>query len=131
MTDHRPLGYWLKHLDTLIETRFEHTLADHGLTRRHWQVFNTIATAPTTQAGLDHALAPFQPNVRTEVDDLAAKGWATRDGDLVATTEAGRTVFTDVSARIHAQRRRITEGIPDEEYLRTVETLRHMAANLE
>jgi DNA-binding MarR family transcriptional regulator len=130
MTDRKPLGYWLKHLDTLIETCFERTLAEHGLTRRHWQVFNTIAVAPTTQADLDHALAPFQPNVQTEVDDLAAKGWATRDDDLVTTTEAGKTAFAEVSTRIHAQRRRITDGIPDEEYLRTVETLRHMAANL-
>ena len=131
MTTNKPIGYWLKHLDTLIETRFERTLADHDLTRRHWQVFNTIAAGPTTQTDLDRALAPFQPHVVQEVDDLVAKGWAVRDGESVATTEAGKTAFTDVSSRIHAQRRRITDGIPDEEYLRTVETLRRMAANLE
>jgi DNA-binding MarR family transcriptional regulator len=127
----KPIGYWLKHLDTLIETRFGRTLADHGLTRRHWQVLNTIAAAPTSQDDLDRALAPFQPDVRAEADDLVAKGWAVRDGDLVATTELGRTGFDEVAARIHADRRRITDGIPDEEYLRTVETLRRMAANLE
>ena len=129
MTTPKPLGYWLKHLDTLIETRFESTLAGHGLTRRHWQVLNTIATAPTSQEDLDRALAPFQPNVRTEVADLVAKGWAT--GDPVTTTDTGKTAFTEVAGRIHAERRRITDGIPDEEYLRTVETLRRMAANLE
>ena len=127
----KPLGYWLKHLDTLIETRFERTLADHDLTRRHWQVLNTIAAAPTTQADLDRALAPFQPTVTSEVDDLVAKGWARREDDLVTTTEPGRVAFTEVAARIHAQRRQTTDGIPDEEYLRTVETLRRMAANLE
>ena len=127
----KPIGYWLKHLDTLIETLFERVLTDHDLTRRHWQVLNTIATAPTSQDDLDQALAPFQPDVRAEVGDLVAKGWATRDGELVTTTEPGRAAFTEVAGRIHAERRRITDGIPDEEYLRTVETLRHMAANLE
>lgn len=125
----KPLGYWLKHLDTLIETRFERTLADYSLTRRHWQVLNTVAAAPTTQAELDRALAPFQPDVLAEVEELGTRGWVT--GDPVTTTEAGKTAFAEVAARIHAQRRRITDGIPDEEYLRTVETLRHMAANLE
>ncbi|TDQ05212.1 MarR family winged helix-turn-helix transcriptional regulator [Labedaea rhizosphaerae] len=131
MTTPKPLGYWLKHLDTLIETRFGRTLADHGLTRRHWQVLNTIAAAPTSQEDLDRALAPFQQDVRAEVDDLIAKGWAARDGDLVTTTELGRAGFDEVAARIHTERRRIIDGIPDEEYLRTVETLRRMAANLE
>lgn len=126
----KPLGYWLKHLDTLIETRFERTLADHELTRRHWQAFNTIATAPITQADLDRAFAPFQPTVTSEVDDLIAKGWATRKDDLVTMTDAGQATFTEVAERVHAQRRQITDGIPDEEYLRTIETLRRMAANL-
>jgi hypothetical protein len=38
----RPIGYWLKHLDRLIEDTFERTLSMEGLTRRHWQVLNTL-----------------------------------------------------------------------------------------
>jgi hypothetical protein len=33
--DRRPIGYWIKHLDGLIEAAFERTLAGQGVTRRH------------------------------------------------------------------------------------------------
>ncbi len=35
--ERRPIGYWLKHLDGLIERAFEGALGTAGLTRRHWQ----------------------------------------------------------------------------------------------
>ena len=46
--DGRPIGYWLKHLDRLIEATFDRTLADVGLGRRHWQTLNTLAGGPAT-----------------------------------------------------------------------------------
>ena len=55
----RPIGYWLKHLDRLIETTFSRTLAGQGLTRRHWQVLNTLAHGPASPADLTKALNPF------------------------------------------------------------------------
>ena len=57
--DRRPIGYWLKHLDRLIEGNFERTLASEGLTRRHWQALNTLRTRPSTRAEIAAALAPF------------------------------------------------------------------------
>jgi hypothetical protein len=40
--DRRPIGYWLKHLDGLIEAAFSRTLAGQGVTRRHWQALKTL-----------------------------------------------------------------------------------------
>lgn len=57
--ERRPIGYWLKHLDRLIEGNFERTLASDGLTRRHWQVLNTLSTGSRTEAEIVDALAPF------------------------------------------------------------------------
>ena len=54
----RPIGYWLKHLDRLIEDTFSRTLAGQGLTRRHWQVLNTLAQGPARPADLSKALQP-------------------------------------------------------------------------
>jgi hypothetical protein len=59
MQESRPLGYWLKHLDHLIEQAFERTLAAHSLTRRHWQVLHTIAAAPPSTAALEEELGLF------------------------------------------------------------------------
>src|SRR5215813_2415405 len=56
---HRPIGYWLKHLDRLIEDTFSRALAEQGLTRRHWQVLNTLAREPAGPAELTKALDPF------------------------------------------------------------------------
>jgi len=34
MTDQRPIGFWLKLVDRLIDERFALTLEEHGVTRR-------------------------------------------------------------------------------------------------
>jgi DNA-binding MarR family transcriptional regulator len=128
----RPIGYWLKHVDHLIESTFEHALAAEGLTRRHWQVLNTVATGPTTRAELDVALAPFLVDdplaASRALDDLVARGWV---DDALSLTVAGRAGYGTVSERIQQSRRSIMTGISDEEYARTVGTLEQMAHNLE
>ena len=55
----RPIGYWLKHLDRLIDDSFSRALAADELTRRHWQVLNTAARGPASPAELTQALEPF------------------------------------------------------------------------
>src|SRR4029450_9529752 len=57
--DRRPIGYWLKHLDRPIEETFERPLSSTGLTRRHWQVLNTLNSGRTTNVELAVALRPF------------------------------------------------------------------------
>jgi hypothetical protein len=57
--DRRPIGYWLKHLDRLIEDNFDRLLASEGLTRRHWQLLNTLHRGPSTHEELAEAVAPF------------------------------------------------------------------------
>ena len=42
----RPIGYWLKHLDGLLEQTFDHVLARNGVRRRHWQVLDTLRGGP-------------------------------------------------------------------------------------
>jgi hypothetical protein len=66
--DRRPIGYWLKHVDRLIEGAFDRTLADERLTRRHWQVLNTLQASPASRAEIGKALEPFL------VDDSSAVG---------------------------------------------------------
>jgi hypothetical protein len=46
--DRHPIGYWLKHLDSLIEAAGERALAGQGVTRRHWQALNTLQERPST-----------------------------------------------------------------------------------
>ena len=38
----RPIGYWLKKLDRLIDKHFELQLSNAGLARRQWQLLNLL-----------------------------------------------------------------------------------------
>ncbi len=134
--DRRPIGYWLKHLDGLIEAAFERTLTSEGVTRRHWQALNTLHERPSTQAAIAVALAPFladDPEADERViDELVTRGWVERgEGDVLKLTPAGTTAHAALLERIQATRQRLVRGVTQQEYLATVDVLRRMAGNLE
>jgi DNA-binding MarR family transcriptional regulator len=134
--DRRPIGYWLKHLDRLIEETFDRTLGSDGLSRRHWQVLNTVEATRTATAGLAAALRPFvwdDPTVASAVvDDLVKRGWVRRfdNGDLELSPE-GRTAHAAVLKRVAGTRQLLRRGITDDEYVSAVAILQRMASNLE
>jgi DNA-binding MarR family transcriptional regulator len=115
MQESRPLGYWLKHLDHLIEQAFERTLAAHSLTRRHWQVLHTIAAAPPSTAALEEELGLFLRDNRggltAVAGDLARRGWVgrTEDGRIQVTPE-GRLERRMVRRQVEEIRRAGNRG---------------------
>ncbi|MEV7551668.1 MarR family transcriptional regulator [Amycolatopsis sp. NPDC089917] len=117
----KPIGFWFAHLHQALESSLEKVLADESLTRRHWQVLNTIDSG----ASVDDALSPFGER-RETVADLRARGWIDDDG----LTGTGREVHLRIKTKVGAFRSRATEGISDEEYRTTVGVLERMAANL-
>jgi DNA-binding MarR family transcriptional regulator len=134
-TDRRPIGFWLKLVDRLIDERFDQLLAEEGLTRRHWQVLAALQAGPASVQQLDAKLAPFldqrEPTTRPVLDDLCARGWAAwSSGDLAIPTQAGATAHTALLAKVSGNRRQLTAGITPDDYLATVDVLRRMATNL-
>jgi DNA-binding MarR family transcriptional regulator len=134
-TDRRPIGFWLKLVDRLIDESFDRLLAEEGLTRRHWQVLTALQAGPTTVHQLDANLAPFlddrEPTVRPVLEDLHARGWlAWSPGDHATPSQAGTAAHTALLAKVAANRRLVTAGVSADDYLATVEVLRRMASNL-
>ena len=134
--DYRPIGYWLKHVDRLIEDTFSRTLAEHGLTRRHWQVLNTLAGDPASPAELAKALDPFlrddQAGQTTAVAGLIHRGWAGHDCDgRLALTRDGRAAHQRAQEQVQQTRGLMLRGISAGEYTAAVDILTRMAANLE
>ncbi|MBB6119969.1 MarR family winged helix-turn-helix transcriptional regulator [Nocardiopsis algeriensis] len=129
-----PIGYWLKHLDRLIENDFDQVLAGESLGRRHWQVLNSLYTQPGTIADLDRRLAPFMDEgeltAAPALEELRRRGWVQ---GLVALelTPAGREAHQALSEKVGRARERVSRGISPEEYRATVDVLERMAANLE
>ena len=127
----KPLGWWLRHLHELLESSMAQVLDAESLSRRHWQVLNTIALGARTPEQVDTAMAPFvagEGSMTPKIGDLRARGWVTEDGALTAD---GREAHTRVEARIKEFRTKAVEGISDDDYRTTLRTLERCAANLE
>lgn len=128
----KPLGWWLRHVHELLESSMTRALDAESLTRRHWQVLNTIAHGARTPEELDAALAPFvatEGPTAPKVADLRARGWVAA-GEVALTSE-GREAHARVEARVKAFRAAVTDGVSDDDYRTTIRTLRRCAENLE
>ena len=136
MAASRPIGYWIKQVDRLLEDSFEHALASEGCTRRHWQVLNTLETGALAEREIERAVLPFltadPAGVRSILADLRQRGWAEPlDASRVQLTAAGRSTHRRLQAEVAAHRQRISEGVTEQDYRTTVEVLERMAGNLE
>jgi hypothetical protein len=127
----RPIGYWLKHLDRLIEDAAERAFAEEKLTRRHWQIMNVLRQSPQDEAGLTEALSPFWTvdavTLAEVTTELTTRGWVT---GRYALTAAGETAHAAVAEKVHGIRATFLAGLKEDDYHYTVATLRHMAENL-
>jgi DNA-binding MarR family transcriptional regulator len=135
LADRRPIGFWLKLVDRLIDEGFDAVLGEAGLTRRHWKVLNLLHAEPATVQQTDRILAPFldasEATTRPVLDDLHARGWVTWTDDQHATlTEAGTAAHAELLRKVSRNRERLSAGITPQEYGATIDVLRRMAVNL-
>src|SRR5262249_43964719 len=132
----RPIGYWLKHLDRLIETAAERAFAEKKLSRRHWQIMNVLRAGPRDAGGLSEAVRPFWgPGAITlaaVIDELTSRAWLTQDAEgRYSLTAAGQVGHAEIKQRVQGIRTTFLDGLDEADYYRTVRTLRRMAENLE
>lgn len=129
-----PIGFWLKHLDRLIENDFDRVLAAESLGRRQWQALNSLHAEPGTVLQLDQRLAPFldedETTVAPAVETLRQRGWVSGLSALELTPE-GHRAHDELLAKVQQTRSRLCAGISDQEYRDTVNVLERMSANLE
>ncbi len=136
MTIHRrPIGYYLKLLDRLIDERFERDLSAHAMGRRHWQVLNVLQAGPADRDALSEALRPFWTEsglaLADVLRDLTGRGAVAHDGGRYELTSAGRELHTAVQERVAATRERLLDGLTADDYRAVIDTLARMARNLE
>jgi DNA-binding MarR family transcriptional regulator len=134
--ERKPIGYWLKRLDQLIEGSFDRALAQADLTRRHWQVMNVLHAGSASEQEIAEALQAFwRPRAVAQdqvVGELVRRGWARRNEDhryrLTSQGEAARAALVE---RVQALRAAMTDGLTRAQYAAVVDGLRRMAENLE
>ena len=131
----RPIGYWLKKLDRLIDRQFELQLSTARLSRWQWQLLNLLENNPRSVPELESELEPFLEGAAAElsgaVAGLVTRGWAESTDNIVNLTEMGKQQFEIAKATAAELRQTLTRGISAEEYQTTLTVLAKMAANLE
>lgn len=131
----RPIGFWLKLVDRMIDEQFASTLDEHGVTRRQWQLLNVLSHEPATAERLDAAVAPFLPSDEGETSaehlaELVDSGWVAPATAGYELTDRGRGALDKLSQVVAAQRTLMTEGLTQQQYDDTLAALERMARNL-
>jgi DNA-binding MarR family transcriptional regulator len=131
----RHIGYWLKHVDRLVETTLVRVFEEEQLTRRHWQALNVLRRSPQDDAGLTEALRPFWGADAIALDEvtgeLARRGWLTKDDGRYRLTPAGEAAHAAIEKKVLDLRETTQAGLSDADYHHTIRVLQRMAENLE
>lgn len=135
MVTQRPIGFWLKLVDRLIDERFAAIIEEHGVTRRQWQLLNVLQAGTTTVDQLDQAIAPFiepgaEETAAEHLAELVDSEWITTDGPVYALTERGLAAFQRLQIVVDGLRDQTSEGLTQEQYETTLIALERMAVNL-
>ena len=135
MASPRPIGFWLKLVDRMIDEQFASTLDEHGVTRRQWQLLNVLSREPATVEQLDAAVAPFlsAESDETSADHLAElvdSGWVAVSDGVYELLELGRAAFDRLADVVAEQRTLVTEGLTQQQYDEALAVLERMARNL-
>jgi hypothetical protein len=137
----RPIGYWLKKLNNLIDEEFERQLGEASLSRRQWQVLNLIEDGPRSVPELESELEPFLRDALEHLGEaqdlgqglpgLVMRGWVDWIENIVSLTETGQAQLELLKARVAELRQALTAGISAQEYQATIDVLARMTTNLE
>src|SRR3978361_1052952 len=105
MAEERPIGFWLRLVENLINDQFASTLDEHGVTRIQWQLLNVLAGGDTTVAALDAAVRLFlvRGGEASSIDpltELIESGWV----------DASQTGY-ELTERGHAARNRLSNVV--------------------
>jgi hypothetical protein len=132
-TPFRPLGFWLKLLDRLIEENLDTALRPFSLTRRHWQILNLVAQGPQTVNAVMTELAAFVPEESQQeaiLTELISASWVQYKQDELTLAVSAEDRLVPVRAAINQARAQVSIGVSRSNYDTTITTLETMCRNL-
>src|SRR3712207_5935663 len=120
MADTRPIGFWLRLVDRLLEERFAHVLEEHGVTRGQWQLLNVVSRGGAPADEVERAVEPFTSAdgtpVSAQLAELIESGWVELSGTEYRLTKRGETAHHRLAEVIGELRTHSTEGISGDDY---------------
>jgi DNA-binding MarR family transcriptional regulator len=130
-----PIGYWLKKTDALLTEKIDAIHAEVGLDRTRWQILNCLSEKKKVLLQeIISLLKPFA-NAQTISGEI---DWF-KDQDLVGEDKIGLLSLSEKGQELHWSafvkqktfRAQSMDGISENEYRTTIETLKKMVSNLE
>lgn len=128
----QPIGYWSRVAYQAVVGRLRAELAQQQLTQPHWWTLNHVDAGTWTRADLADKLQPYDDlgvEMEDVFDDLVERGWLAEDGTLTL-TETGRENLGRARERMAGATQETNLGVSTEDYVRTINTLRRMIANV-
>ncbi|SFI50169.1 MULTISPECIES: MarR family winged helix-turn-helix transcriptional regulator [Microbacterium] len=119
----RPLGFWLRAVDRLLEREFQAAFAAEGVTRRDWRILTLIDGDVEAPEALERLRGK---KLRT----LADRGWVTRVDAGWALTDEGRAAKERLGALVDGIRSKVAATVSDDDFATTVASLEAIARGL-
>ncbi|TXK15701.1 hypothetical protein FVP74_00855 [Microbacterium saccharophilum] len=119
----RPLGFWLRTVDRLLEREFEAAFAAEGVTRRDWRILTLIDGDVEAPEALERLRGK---KLRT----LAERGWVTPTDAGWALTDEGRAAKERLGALVDGIRSKVAATVSDDDFATSVASLEAIARGL-
>ncbi|GGU90753.1 DNA-binding MarR family transcriptional regulator [Streptomyces cavourensis] len=133
----QPIGYWASAAGQAVVQNIRTALGVLGLTQPAWWVLHHLSERPKgwDRTELIEFLSYYpgpDDDLPGDIDSLVARGLVSQNaaGHLLR-TESGAELYSRAAARQSELRRQVHEGIPDEEYARTLKVLQRMIHNVQ
>lgn len=129
--ERRPIGWWLKAADARIDQAFEDVFKSQSITRRAWQVLESLSGAPVLESELLHKLEAFA-GAQDAVDELRGRGLLEGvPGGVLTLTEAGRVAHGRAAAGVATVRSAVSAALPGENYATLLRLLADLVDGLD
>ncbi|WP_349899209.1 MarR family winged helix-turn-helix transcriptional regulator [Parafrigoribacterium soli] len=131
----RPIGFWLKLVDRLIDEQFERALADFEVTRHQWELLNILSPGPGTLTRLNHELEPFLDasagaNAAEHLAGLIDRGWVDVAFEYYELTGEGASKHAELHRVVAKNRTGALADLSEEDYATTLRSLERVARTL-
>lgn len=127
--DRRPIDWWLKQADALIDRSFADALGQLDIDRREWQILESLAVRAQPPEDLLRALEAF-PDAETAIHLLRARGLIDGRDDVLTLTKAGMSVHHQASGAVAAVRSRVASALPGDDYRLLIQLLSQLVDGL-
>lgn len=131
----RPIGFWLKLVDRLIDEQFDRALADFSVSRQQWEILNILSPGPSTLTRLDHELEPFLTadgavSSAEQVAALVDRGWVDVAFEYYELTGSGAVKHAELHRIVAKTRGAAIAELDEEDYAATLRSLERVARTL-